>query len=247
MTALALAFLVVYAVPILAPGLPGGLAAALHAANLAIWVTFAVDLAFRVRLSERRLAYLRSHPVDVLAVALPSLRPLRVLRVFTAGQSLMTRGRQAVAAGQAAVITAAVLILVGALAMLDAERDATGATVTTFGSAMWWAMTTVTTVGYGDTYPVTGLGRAVAASLMVVGISVLGVVTATVAAWFVSRGEDEAERDAAQSAELRALDERLCRIERALERLAEVPAPRTGPGVPAWEDAGHDARDQDHR
>jgi voltage-gated potassium channel len=55
----------------------------------------------------------------------------------------------------------------------------------TFPDALWWAATTVTTVGYGDRYPVTAVGRLVATGLMVVGIALLGVITASVAAWFV--------------------------------------------------------------
>ena len=56
---------------------------------------------------------------------------------------------------------------------------------------MWWATTTVTTVGYGDRYPVTTEGRFIAAALMVVGISVVGAVTASVATWMISQVEQE--------------------------------------------------------
>ncbi len=63
------------------------------------------------------------------------------------------------------------------------------ASITGLGEAPWWAVTTRTTVGYGDLYPVTPLGRMVAASLMVVGISLVGLVTATVANWFLAQGQ----------------------------------------------------------
>lgn len=161
--------------------------------NVVIWLVFAADLLVRLALAPRRVRYVLRHPVDVLSVLLPMLRPLRVLRIFTAGHMLFTRGAGLVRTGQAVLFSAAVLVTIGALAILDAERAEPGATITTFGEAMWWAMVTVTTVGYGDHYPVTGLGGAVAAALMVVGISLLGVVTASVAAWFVN-----AERVAAQ-------------------------------------------------
>jgi voltage-gated potassium channel len=75
----------------------------------------------------------------------------------------------------------------GAVAVLDAEQNAPGANITSFGDALWWACTTVTTVGYGDRYPVTTEGRMIAVVLMVVGIGVVGAVTASVAAWMVSR------------------------------------------------------------
>jgi len=74
---------------------------------------------------------------------------------------------------------------VSALAVLEAERSAPDASITTFGEAVWWTITTISTVGYGDRYPVTVEGRLVAATLMVAGIALLGVVTASIAAWFV--------------------------------------------------------------
>ena len=69
--------------------------------------------------------------------------------------------------------------------MLDAERDHTDANIRTPGDALWWAMSTVTTVGYGDRYPTTGLGRVVAALLMLVGVALLGVVSAGIATTFI--------------------------------------------------------------
>lgn len=191
LTALALAFLLVYGAPIIWPELPTLVRAVCETANVAIWVFFALDLLVRFTLAEHRWAYLARHPIDVLSVLLPMLRPLRVLRVFAAGHALLTRGRGLLRTGQAIVLSAGILVVIGALAILDAERDVEGANITTFPDALWWAMTTVTTVGYGDLFPVSGLGRGVATSLMVVGISLLGVVTASVAAWFVNEAEEE--------------------------------------------------------
>lgn len=76
--------------------------------------------------------------------------------------------------------------LCASLAVLDAERGAPDATITTFPDALWWTLSTITTVGYGDLYPVTPEGRLVAATLMVGGIALLGVLTGLVASWFVS-------------------------------------------------------------
>jgi voltage-gated potassium channel len=208
----------VYSLQVAAPGLPAGLRFVIDAISWAIWALFAVDLAIRVWLSERRLRYVLTHPVDVLVVLLPALRPLRVLRVFTAGQALVTRGgRFSVLRSTQAVATAAgILILIAALSMLDAERDAPGAHITTFADALWWAATTVTTVGYGDTFPVTGTGRLVAVALMVVGISLVGVITATIAAWFLD------QTSGAATAERADLAERLQRVE-------ATPSPRFTP------------------
>ena len=74
----------------------------------------------------------------------------------------------------------------GAVAALDAEQDAPGANITSIGDALWWAATTVTTVGYGDRYPVNTTGRVIAVTLMIVGIALVGAITASIAAWFVS-------------------------------------------------------------
>jgi voltage-gated potassium channel len=96
--------------------------------------------------------------------------------------------------------SAGLLIYAGALAVLDVEENAPGSNLTTFGDAVWWAMTTITTVGYGDHYPVTVLGRCVAAGLMIGGVAVLGVVTASVASWMVQSVAEEnaAELDAVE-------------------------------------------------
>ena len=87
----------------------------------------------------------------------------------------------------------------GAVAALDAEQDAPNANITTIGDALWWAATTVTTVGYGDRYPVTTAGRFIAVTLMVVGIALVGAITASIAAWFVSSLEAEKRSPADQS------------------------------------------------
>jgi voltage-gated potassium channel len=92
--------------------------------------------------------------------------------------------------------TALMALGLGALAVLDAEQDASGANITTFGDALWWSTTTVTTVGYGDLYPVTTTGRLVAVALMLVGIACIGAITAGVAAWLVAQVEADARAGA---------------------------------------------------
>jgi voltage-gated potassium channel len=98
-----------------------------------------------------------------------------------AGDSL--RGRVAVYV----VGSASLVLLIASLAVLEAERDQPGANIESFGDALWWALTTVTTVGYGDRFPVTTTGRFVSAGLMIAGIALLGVVTATFATWLIER------------------------------------------------------------
>jgi voltage-gated potassium channel len=83
----------------------------------------------------------------------------------------------------AAVMAAAI----GSIAILDAEQHAGEANITGYGDALWWSATTVTTVGYGDRYPVTTEGRLIAVGLMLVGIALVGAITASVAAWMVAQ------------------------------------------------------------
>jgi voltage-gated potassium channel len=111
--------------------------------------------------------------------------------------------------------------LIAALAALDAERHTAGSHITNLGDALWWAATTVTTVGYGDTVPITGTGKLIAAALMLVGISLVGAVTATIAAWFIAQTRDVTQ---AEEADLAA---RLTRIEASLAEIHQTlhPAP----------------------
>ena len=81
------------------------------------------------------------------------------------------------------------LLMFGSLAVLSVERDAPDGNIRTLGDAVWWSFTTMTTVGYGDHAPTTGLGRMLAVGLMLSGIALLGVVTANIAAWFIARFE----------------------------------------------------------
>jgi voltage-gated potassium channel len=99
---------------------------------------------------------------------------------------------------------------VGSLAILDAERDQPGASINTFGQAVWWSITTVTTVGYGNLYPVTVTGRVVAVLLMIGGISLVGVVTASLASWVVQRvSETDTANQAATAAQIVELREEI--------------------------------------
>lgn len=75
------------------------------------------------------------------------------------------------------------------------ERHIAGSTIHNYPEALWWAIVTVTTVGYGDTYPVTAAGRGVAVVLMLVGIGLIGVLTATIASFFVQENADEEKHE----------------------------------------------------
>ena len=211
MLVLALVFLAAFVVGYL-PDAPPGLRGAARTVSNAVVALFAVELAVRVAVAERRLEYLASRWLDVLVVVVPFLRPLRVI-MFLPVLARAAAGLQRVMGpmrGAYVLLVAAATVLTAAGLVLLFETGADGSSIRTFPDALWWAITTVTTVGYGDTYPVTAEGRVVAAALMVVGIALFGVLTAGVAAYFV---ESSAEEDDGPD----KLDEILARLE-ALER-----------------------------
>ncbi|WP_458781374.1 potassium channel family protein [Arthrobacter sp. D3-16] len=194
LTVTALIFLAAYAWQVIGR-IEGSGALWLEAVMWATWGIFAVDYVVNLWLAEDRSGWFLRNLHELLIVALPFFRPLRLLRLVTLlsvlhrtlGDTLRGRVVTYVAG------SAAMLVFVGALAVLDVEQSAPDAKIVTFGDALWWAMTTITTVGYGDMFPVTPMGRMVAAALMMSGIAVLGVVTASIAAWLVQRVEDTAE------------------------------------------------------
>jgi voltage-gated potassium channel len=211
----ALAFLAAYAWPILEPELAGGARRACVVVTWVAWAVFAADYGGRVMLAEDRRRYVVWHLHDLAVIALPLLRPLRLLRLVTVIGMLNRRAGASLRGRVAVYVFGATALLSGvaALAMLDAERAAPNANITDIGDALWWAVTTVTTVGYGDRYPTTPEGRSIAVGLMVAGIALLGVVTATLASWLVDRVREENATDSAATvahvealtAEVRAL------------------------------------------
>jgi len=109
------------------------------------------------------------------------------------------------------------VMFVASLAILQAERGRDGANIETFGDALWWSITTVTTVGYGDQYPVTVQGRLIAVALMLSGIALIGVITATFASWLIERVEQvEEETRAATREDVRQLAKELAEIRATL-------------------------------
>ena len=190
--AAAVVFLFVLTVPVIDPHLAGLPRQVLRVADISIWLLFAVDYTIRMSLAPARLRFIRSHLPDLAMVLLPALRPLRILRLLSLGNVLARRSARSLIAdtGLAVTGTAGLVVYLGAVAVLDAERGAPHANINSFGDSLWWACTTITTVGYGDRYPVTAAGRTVAVLLMMIGIALLSVLTAGIAAWFVKQSTD---------------------------------------------------------
>lgn len=191
-----LAFLASYAVRVLAPGLTDPLQDLALAVLLASWALFAVNYAVLWRLSGQGLGFVRRHPLDALVVILPLLRPIRVVKVYEAVQRRQGKPRLALHARVIwySGIATVLLGFAGALAVYQQERGAPGASMKTFGDALWWTCATLTTVGYGDIVPVTPTGRSIAVGMMAIGLALLGAVTGTFASWLLqvfAREDDE--------------------------------------------------------
>ena len=192
---LALLFLYAFSYPAFTTEVTPNMQSILDLIQWISWLAFAFDLLFSIWKAEDKKAYVRSHPLELLAVFLPFLRPLRLLRLLSFGSMVLSKvsvGRS-VGISFKVAITSFFLAYVAAIQITIIERPLESSNIKTFGDGFWWAITTVTTVGYGDRFPVSTEGRFIAFCLMILGISLLGVLTATVAAWFVRMSqEDEA-------------------------------------------------------
>ena len=154
-----------------------------------LWALFVIDIVFRFTMTTHKRGFFRRHWLDIITVALPQFRPLRALRAFSKDGFIAKKGK-GVLSGKAIAIgtmSTGIVVWVGSLMVLSAEQTAPDSEITSFGDALWWAMETITTVGYGDVVPVTVTGRVIAVAVMLLGISVLGVVSAGLAATLVKQ------------------------------------------------------------
>ena len=208
LVAAAVLFLVGYAVPILRPAASRPLRSGCTLIVYGTWAVFIIDYLVRVSLSDRRRKYVLRNLPDLLVLVVPVFRPLRLLRLLVLLKVLNRQAADSLRGRVAVYVTgsAALIIFCAALSVLDAERGHRGANIETFGDALWWATTTVTTVGYGDRYPVTAQGRLIAVALMLAGIALIGVVTASFASWLIDRVRQvEQASQAVTAADLDAL------------------------------------------
>lgn len=221
--ALAVLFAVAYAVPIVDGTASRSLTTVCTAIEWAVWAAFAVDYLVRLSLARDRRLFVRRHWLDLCAVLLPLLQPLRLLRVVATLLLVQRRARMASQIRLTTYVAGAVvgLLMFGSLAVLSAERESPDGNIHTLGDAVWWSFTTMTTVGYGDHAPTTGLGRVIAVGLMLSGIALLGVVTANIAAWFISRFERDDVEERRQTEAIAALTEEVKALRAQVAALQE--------------------------
>jgi len=195
LTGLALVYLSAFSYPAFVSEISGSTNTKLEIIQWSTWTLFAIDVIIGIARAENKKLYLKSHPLEIISIALPFLRPLRLLRVISFGALVI----QKIAVGRQLAITFKVFLFsiliayIAAVQITITERDVETSNIKNLGDGIWWATTTITTVGYGDKFPTTSMGRILAVGLMFVGISLMGVITASVAAWFVNMSQDNSE------------------------------------------------------
>lgn len=196
LTALAIVYLAAFSYPAFVSEISISDQNKLEIVQWVTWIIFALDLILGIWRAPNKVKYLKTHPLEIVSVALPFLRPLRLLRVVSFGALVI----QKIAVGKQLAITLKVFLFsiliayIAAVQITITERDVANSNIKSFGDGLWWAVTTVTTVGYGDKFPTTSLGRVLAVGLMLVGISLMGVITASVAAWFVKMSQEDSNK-----------------------------------------------------
>ncbi|MCW3072679.1 MAG: ion transporter [Bacteroidetes bacterium] len=178
--------------------LPPEVSKVLNLTDNLICIVFFIDFCVRLFQAENKLKFMRWGWIDLISSiptvdflragrALRLIRLLRVIRAFRSTKNLINhifRNRAAGAFTSVSII-AILLIIFSAIAILQVEDDP-NSNIKTAEDAIWWAYVTITTVGYGDKFPVTSEGRLIAAVLMTAGVGLFGTFTGFVASWFVA-------------------------------------------------------------
>jgi voltage-gated potassium channel len=190
-----------------------------------LWILFVIDLAFRYFMTTNKKHFFRKNWLDTITVAVPQFRALRALRAFTS-DGVLSKGKGFFSGGAVAtaILGTVIILWVGSLSVLVSERGAAGAEIETLPDSLWWAFETITTVGYGDFVPVTWLGRSQAVLIMLVGISLLGVVSASLAATLVKQNKPDPATEV--MAELNELKTLVAALQDQLKQLTPLSQPK---------------------
>ncbi len=193
--------------------------AALDAIDYFVWALFVLEYCVRLLLARNRKNFFFHNIPDLVVVVIPFLRPLRLatgaVRILSLTRLVAMGGKVLDHAGRIlahrgihyALLVVVLLVFVAAAFEWQFEAHTPGSNIHSYADALWWAFTTISTVGYGDRYPVSAGGRGVAVVLMITGIAMFGVLTATISSYFIEQRGREAQ------VRLDDLIERLDRIE----------------------------------
>jgi len=164
--------------------------------DLGICAFFFIEFSIRFYKADSKLYFMRWGWIDLVSSIpmvdflragriLRLIRLFRVVRAFRSTKNIVEHvfKNKAQGALTSASVLAILLIIFSAIAILQVENDPES-NIKTAEDAIWWAYVTITTVGYGDKFPVTTEGRIIAAILMAAGVGFFGTFTAFVASWF---------------------------------------------------------------
>jgi voltage-gated potassium channel len=180
----------------------------------ALTVLFFAEFGSRLAASHNHLRYLKGHWIDLVALVpvarevriLRLLRLLRMVRAFAGVyRALGHIGRIVNHRGLGLLITAWLGVMVICSAGLYLAENGINKTISSPLDALWWGVVTLTTVGYGDVYPVTPEGRLAASALMLLGIGLFGAITATITSYLVATGKTSVPDPVTQIRELASL------------------------------------------
>ena len=179
--------------------LSGELTILLNYIDNVICIVFLIDFSIRFKNSENKLEFMKWGWIDLVA-SIPSvdflragrlLRLIRLLRVFRALKSTkliyehINRNKRQSALTSVALISF-LMVVFSSIAILQFEKDI-NSNIKTAEDAIWWSYVTITTVGYGDKFPITTEGRIIGAILMTTGVGIFGTFTALVSSWFIDK------------------------------------------------------------
>ena len=225
MLALGIAWLVV-AIVVGTTDLNGTASVVLVGTLFVLWLVLLVEYLARLVVSPDRRGYLRRRWVEPATVVMPPLEGWHLVGIEKVSLVVHEGALRVEAILKhhslfRVLIAAAATLFLGAWLVLLFDDHAKGSNIHNYSGALWWAIVTVTTVGYGDRFPVSGGGRAVAVVLMLVGIGLIGVLTATVASVFVKEHTDANKEEikrghATLGQQIAVISERLADVERRL-------------------------------
>lgn len=195
-----------------------------------ICFVFLIDFGIRFAKAESKVKFMKWGWIDFIA-SIPMMdalrwgrmvRIVRVLRAFRSARVFTTffLGRRAESALASVVVLSLMLVIFASLAILNLEVEESS-NIKTPGDALWWSLTTITTVGYGDRYPVTTEGRIIAVALMIAGAALFSTFTAFIATFFM-----QAPAQPEKNEELLALVEEVRALRADLERHGITTGPR---------------------
>ena len=192
-------YLLAFAAPIMSTRIQEPYDGYLNILQLILWGLFAADYCIRLYLAPRRLYFITHNLMNLAIVLLPAWRIVSFLAMI-----YMTANRQYKRLSELAVKLfgyTAIFIIMFALAIYSVESSEPGAMIRDLPTAYWWTFTTLATVGYGDVYPVTGIGRVIAVVVMLYGVGMVAVATGALASWIIEKigGREEQEYPATKA------------------------------------------------